>query len=150
MNRIIHITCEKNSVFRKYLSNSNKEKWIEHSKYWLQVYLVLLPLQKLHFLQIEGKSLHQQINYNSLWWSGTKPALSPRYACINTSAVVLLKNFLASLYVFSQLLGGINIIWAWIFCDIPSYFIFLDVGRHQILWIPFLTCILALSPEHTI
>lgn len=41
-----------------------------------------------HFLQTEVKTLFQQKDYNSLycdillWWSGTKLAASPRYACI--------------------------------------------------------------------
>lgn len=45
-------------------------------------------LQMLCFLQTEGKTLHQQkfmahfiVIVALLWWSGTKPALSPRYAC---------------------------------------------------------------------
>lgn len=41
----------------------------------------------LHFFQNEGKTVRKQKDYNSiailalLWWSGTEPRISPRYAC---------------------------------------------------------------------
>lgn len=40
-------------------------------------------LQVLGFLQIEGRTVHQQKDYSSLYLGGLEwPTLSPRYACI--------------------------------------------------------------------
>ena len=70
------------------LSNSS---WAP-SRTSLQAYLIYwAPLycasQMLRFLQIEGNVLHQQNDYNLLyydtllWWSRFEPAIAPRYAC---------------------------------------------------------------------
>ena len=51
----------------------------------------------LHFLQIEGKTLHPLTSFIAiltlLWWSGTEPPISPRYA----HNIVNLKKLLLAL-----------------------------------------------------
>lgn len=55
--------------------------------YRLQAYLLYCASEMLNFLQIKGKTLHQQKSYDSLYcstlllWSATDPAVSLRYTC---------------------------------------------------------------------